>query len=203
VQPVDKKCLVYKKIPGISDKYLAGSDGFVYSSYGKGDSLRRLRAGVCSGGNYFNVSVIEDVSGKRKSFCVHTLICRAFHGLANDGYSVAHLDGNSMNNVPENLSWKTMSDNLKDRFLHGTHDSGINNTRAVLDRDSLFVVRWLLSNTKISHQSIAELMGCSRLTVTKVKNGNRYGNVKVSTVASVNDLVYNDAKESAEKYISK
>lgn len=48
-----------------------------------------------------------------KTYKVHRAVCEAFHGPAPfDGAVVMHLDENSLNNVPANLSWGTQRENL-------------------------------------------------------------------------------------------
>lgn len=53
---------------------------------------------------------------------VHRLVCEAFHG-AQPGRQVRHLDGDSLNNCADNLSWGTQSDNEFDKVRHGTHQN--------------------------------------------------------------------------------
>jgi len=51
---------------------------------------------------------------------VHRFVCSAFHGPCPAGYQVGHLDGNPLNNRPENLRWVTPSENAQHKVLHGT-----------------------------------------------------------------------------------
>lgn len=51
---------------------------------------------------------------------VHRFVCMAFHGEPKNGMEVGHLDGNRLNNRPENLAWVTHSENMKHLQLHGT-----------------------------------------------------------------------------------
>ena len=191
--------VVMKDIPGFSTLYQAGSDGNIYSFVKNKSNGRLLKAGLSSSGHYLLVSVVRS-SGTRVSKDVHSLVCRAFHGEPVGKVTVAHIDGNSRNNLPSNLRWKATRDNLKDRFLHGTHDSGTSNSRAIMDDESLLVTRWLLENTKLSHEKISEIMGCHRLTVTKIKGGSRYGNIGVRAVSFVVDEVIKDALDVAISY---
>lgn len=51
----------------------------------------------------------------------HRLVCMAFHGLPPTlKHEAAHKDGNTSNNRPDNLSWKTRKQNEADKHLHGT-----------------------------------------------------------------------------------
>jgi hypothetical protein len=95
---------------------MVGSDGHVYREgrvltetthartghrrvrlYGPNGNLRGSR-----GGTYANLYV-------------HRLVCEAWWGPCPDEcVLVRHLDGNSANNVPENLVWGTASENMLD-----------------------------------------------------------------------------------------
>lgn len=173
----------YNKIPRVCSKYMAGSDGNVYSFYS--GKPKKLAPSLSSSGKYNMVSVVFE-DGKRRSRDVHSLVCAAFHeDRPTNKHCVAHNDGDSLNNIPSNLRWTTPRKNLDDRFLHGTHDSGTSNTRASLDKDSLFVVRWLLSSSSLSHEVISDIVGVSRATVSKISNGSRYKNIEVSVVEGV------------------
>ena len=49
---------------------------------------------------------------KGKTYKAHRLICEAFHGSPPDGAVCMHLDEDSANNEPSNLSWGTQRENL-------------------------------------------------------------------------------------------
>lgn len=51
---------------------------------------------------------------------VHQLVCQAFHGPAN-GLWALHKDGDSLNNLAENLYWGTPAENQRDSKMHGTN----------------------------------------------------------------------------------
>lgn len=59
------------------------------------------------------------VNGKSVNFNVHRLVAAAFCD-PSGGPVVRHLDGNKLNNVPENLKWGTTSENYADSVRHGT-----------------------------------------------------------------------------------
>lgn len=52
---------------------------------------------------------------------VHHLVCTAFNGARPPGMLARHVDGNPLNNVPENLAWGTASENGFDCVRHGRH----------------------------------------------------------------------------------
>ncbi|ATN88920.1 HNH endonuclease [Mycobacterium phage ThreeRngTarjay] len=54
---------------------------------------------------------------------VHRLVLMAFSGVHHPTLDCRHLNGDRMDNRPENLEWGTRLDNLEDQKLHGTHPS--------------------------------------------------------------------------------
>lgn len=54
-----------------------------------------------------------------KMMNLHRLVAIAFVEGRADGLLVCHKDGDPSNNVPENLYWGTMSDNMQDAKRHG------------------------------------------------------------------------------------
>lgn len=64
---------------------------------------------------------------------VNRAVCLAFHGEPpSEEYQAAHLDGRTENNRPENLSWKTPTENAADKVRHGTAPIGVKNAQARL-----------------------------------------------------------------------
>jgi len=110
-----------KPIPGIIEKYVAGSDGHIYS-YPSGKPITEksipIRLADCNNGRYFIVGICNH--GDIKHHCVHKLICLAFHGEKPfQNACVRHLDGNWSNNKPNNLMWGSYSENEDDKRRHG------------------------------------------------------------------------------------
>lgn len=65
---------------------------------------------------------------------VNRSVCWAFHGRPpSEKHEAAHLDGRTENNRPENLAWKTPTENAADKVKHGTAPIGVKNARARLD----------------------------------------------------------------------
>jgi len=163
--------VVFKSIPNVNDKYLAGSDGNIYSAFARGDKLRKLKGCFDGKGHYLHVSILDN-EGKRVSRNIHRMVCEAFHGTSE--LTAAHKDGNSLNNHPDNLCWKSLKDNHKDRVAHGTHDRGANNSRALLNHEQVKEVKVLLSESSLTHEEIGNMFGVSRVLVTKINGGYRY-----------------------------
>lgn len=59
---------------------------------------------------------------KGKTFGVHFLQCAAFHGpKPTPDHCARHLDGQQLNNTPDNVVWGTRSENMQDKARHGTN----------------------------------------------------------------------------------
>lgn len=59
--------------------------------------------------------------GKRKRDHVHKIVMRTFAGERPRGMLIRHLNGDKTDNRFANLVYGTMSENMKDAVLHGTH----------------------------------------------------------------------------------
>ncbi len=56
---------------------------------------------------------------KYKTYTVHRLVAKAFHGIENQNLDVNHKDGNKQNNYENNLEWVTRSENLLHAYRNG------------------------------------------------------------------------------------
>ena len=134
-----------KSIPGISEKYKAGSDGHIYC-YSNYKSHRnkpypfRLKASVSPETGYPFVAIIE--GGRRRTKNVHTLICLAFHGeKPSPIHETRHLDGSRTNCVPDNLAWGTPAENEADKRRHGRTAMGSKHGIAKLNEEAVRILR--------------------------------------------------------------
>lgn len=60
--------------------------------------------------------------GRRYKTSVHRLICLAIHGEPpTPQHQVRHLNGDCSDNRPENLRWGTVTENQRDKLVHGTN----------------------------------------------------------------------------------
>jgi hypothetical protein len=99
--------------------YDVSSDGQVRSSmrYRGSDTPRILRANPNSKG-YLAVTLY---AGRPFIAFVHRLVAEAFLGPAPQGQEVRHLNGNRLDNRPENLAYGSSRENTLDTIRHGTH----------------------------------------------------------------------------------
>ena len=105
--------VIYKKVPGYSNVE-AGSDGTIRFT----ETGTTTKGGVA--GAYRRVSVVVNQKEKtRRLVYVHDLVCRAFHGKPGKDQVVLHKDNDKLNCKPDNLSWGSQSDNIKDAHAEG------------------------------------------------------------------------------------
>lgn len=74
---------------------------------------------------YFVVSFVRP-DGSHCSLRVHRLVCEAFHG-PSLGRCALHNNGNPLDNRAENLRWGTHTENMRDKYRHGTMPFGKKN----------------------------------------------------------------------------
>lgn len=136
--------VLLKMIPGVNDKYRAGSDGHIYCySIAKVNAKKpqpfRVMESIGSNGYPF-ISMILD--GVKKSGIVHSMVCSAFHG-AKPFHSaeVRHLDGSRTNNNPTNLLWGTRGENEADKLRHGRVNNGNKHKLAKLNDEAVRILR--------------------------------------------------------------
>jgi hypothetical protein len=165
-----------KSIPGF-EGYFADKTGNIYSQWSNHgislDKMHKLKPAKYSNGYLFvNLRIAKYTYF---STGVHRLVCLAFYGPPVDkNFTASHIDGDRTNNKLENLIWESQSDNLKRKFLHGTHDRGYNNSRAKITKEQLNEIRILLEEKKLTHKQIGKKFNVNRVFVTKINNGYRY-----------------------------
>lgn len=131
---------------------------------------RILRPGQSTNGLYLIVGLSR--KGKIKSWNVHVLVARAFHGPCPKGKEVRHLDGDGHNNRPGNLCYGTKLENMADKIGHGKTLRGERGSNAILnDKD----VKWIRKHykardKKYSATALGKRFGVSLGTIWSVAN---------------------------------
>lgn len=104
---------------------------------------------------------------------VHRLVAELFVPNPRNLPCVRHLNGVPSDNRADNLAWGTYADNEADKRVHGTWDTRRNGK---LNEAHIAKARQWARNG-ISQRGIAEKLGVSRPTITRLLNGSTWGNV--------------------------
>lgn len=110
--------------------------------------------------------------GRRKQFRIHREVLRSHKG-PRPGYFALHSDGNCLNNELSNLRWGTHTDNMRDKFRHGTAAIGEQNPFARLTE---VAVRRIRSSGE-SSAYLAREFGVDKSTVQLVRRGKTWRHV--------------------------
>lgn len=151
--------LTLRPIQSTGGVYSAGDDGRIYRD---GKSLQPWRGGY--GQQYEMVS-----AGDQRKAYVHRLVCEAFYGTPpQEMPEVRHLDGDSLNNRPENLDWGTKEQNAADRSAHGKV-SGEAHHASKLSAANVAEIRTLRGS--MTRPAPAARFGVSKGTIDDVLDG--------------------------------
>jgi hypothetical protein len=127
------------EIPSLNRNYCADTYGRIWSRARDGRTWKILKGAPTSKGY---LCVTPSVGGKYKTRLIHRLVAEAYYGYEPKGFKqVRHLDGDQLNNAPDNLDWGTQEDNWSDRAVHGT---GMGESH---------------HNSKLSHEIVKDIRG--------------------------------------------
>jgi hypothetical protein len=164
----------WRVIPGW-ENYEASSNGMIRMAnvMELAVTIKRIRNGV----PYRCVNLRIGINA-RKEKKIAPLVCAAFHGRKPDPKLVSrHLDGDSLNDVPSNLSWGTYQQNSDDRERHGRTPRGETHGSAKLNNEKVRQIRKLLSETSLTLTAIGERFDVSRVTIRFIKTGHTWKNL--------------------------
>lgn len=101
-----------------SGKYVAGSDGLIYSTdFNHTGKTKALKGGLDKDGY---PHVLMNIGGERVWRASHKLVALAFHGeKPTPNHQVNHKNGERADNRPENLEYLTSRENTLDGFRRG------------------------------------------------------------------------------------
>ncbi|WP_320537698.1 HNH endonuclease [Pseudarthrobacter sp. IC2-21] len=133
----------------------------------RGTILKQTRGGGETRSYYFVQC------GARNTRQVHWLVCEAFHGPRPDGMLAAHNDGNSFNNLPENLRWATPTENQADRRMHGRLKSGSDHPQSKLTEMQVGEIRGQVPGPYGTLERLAREFGVSPTTIARIRDGKR------------------------------
>lgn len=126
-------------------------------------------------------------SGKRVHHLVHRLIGMAYVSGFSEGLTINHIDGNKLNNHPDNLEWVSVARNTQHQWEAGLVDlRGDNNPGAKLTSKRVVYIRRLLSQGIPAH-TLAIVAGVSASTIAMIRDGKRWPTVTSSRPVVVSD----------------
>lgn len=135
----DTTDLVPLVFENVLDGYFINRLGEIYSARRWGE-LIKLKSHKSTTTGYLNISLrVED--RRARMFCVHVLVCAAFHAKPADGvYHACHRNGDKLNCKASNLYWGTPSQNMHDREKHRIA-AGRQHPRAKLSVEQVLAIR--------------------------------------------------------------
>lgn len=141
---------IWKDIPNYEGKYQVSNLGNVksFTRWGKGKILKCSTNG--NPGPYKHVNLVGAGRNDVKSFYVHRLVAEAFVDNPNGYTEINHIDGDTLNNSPDNLEWCKHIDNMHHAFENGliSHEFERGklhpNSKAVIqmEKDGTVVKEW-------------------------------------------------------------
>jgi hypothetical protein len=182
--PIEEKGIVW----------LVKEDGSIWSA-ARTNTVKRIRKGQeqvfqsysperqlspwVSKSGYYVVSCLRD--DKRPKMFVHRLIARAFVPGYSPELSVNHINGNKLDNRPENLEWLTIADNTRHQWNIGLVDlCGEKQPTHKLTQKQVIHIRKAL-RLGVSANSLAIIAGVNPTTVYLIQYGKRWKHLDDST----------------------
>ena len=112
--------------------------------------------------------VVLSREGKQHSYTVHRLVADAFLGTRPAGMDTCHGPLGKLVNTPNNLSYGTRQENMRDCFRDGTHQRGERGSAAKLTQEQVNSIRAL--KEKMTQKAVAAMYGISRSNVSMIWN---------------------------------
>lgn len=158
---------MWKKACGF-ESYLCNEQGQIYSLISKKimkthndkDGYKQLRL------------TIE--KGKAITVKAHRLIAQTFIPNPENKPFVNHKNGNKEDNTVLNLEWCTAKENnIHARQTGLLNDCGVNNSRAVCNKETLKEIRTLIAEGK-GNTEIEKITGISNKVISNIRRGRNY-----------------------------
>lgn len=142
---------------------------------------RTYRARICATfmdrKGYNGVSVRH--ANVKRNYKVHRLVCAAFHGRPPPAKGFAcHINGDRLDNRPENLKWGSAVDNAADTISHGNHLVGSQKDNTKLDETKVALIKLQLRAGE-RQRIIGEQFGVSRDVIGQIAAGRSWRHVEV------------------------
>ena len=155
---------IWKSIPNFS-RYEASTLGRLRSlNYKNSGKTKVLRP--ADGGDGYLKTMLQNDSGKYRSWGVHKFVAFTFLGDRPEGMEINHIDGVKTNNAPSNLEYCSKSENLKHAY-----------------RKNLLIAKKgsLNGKAKLTEKEVAEIRAHAK------KHAPRYGRKELAIKYGVSD----------------
>jgi hypothetical protein len=138
-------------------------------------SQKELSAWIGHSGYY---TVSAKLGPRRPKVFVHRLIAMAFVDGYAEGLTVNHINGNKLDNRPENLEWITRSENSKHEWKTGLVDlRGENAPNHKLTQRQVMHIRKALQ-LGVSSNSLSIIANVSASTIYLIQAGKRWKHIQ-------------------------
>lgn len=108
----------------------------------------------------------------RRNHLIHRMVLEAFVGPCPPGMECRHFpDRDPSNNRLENLRWGTRRQNMRDKFIHGTHLHGERSPNAKINDSQAKAIIQLLRTGKLMQKEIAARFGINPGIVQAIASG--------------------------------
>lgn len=112
-------------------------------------------------------------NNKGRVHTVHSLVAEAFLGPRPEGWSVNHIDGDRLNNLPSNLEYMTLADNSRDQAAAGRAARGERNGHSKLTESDVSAIRQrALAGERTC--DLAHEFGVGSPIISQIKHGKRW-----------------------------
>lgn len=158
-----------------SEDYEVSNCGHVRSWRPKGNSKNRPKEprqiSQWMSNGYPSVTLC--IKQNMKNFMVHSLVAEAFIGPKPERHIICHKDDNKLNNNANNLYYGTYSQNAIDAVKNKKLKSGEDHPNSKLSNADIDVIRHLVISLNMTHQSVADIFGVARTTISGIINSGR------------------------------
>lgn len=174
---IDASGKVWRNIPGYVGVYVLSEFGEV-KRIRPGVGRARVGAILCTGKNPKGYKhLLLSRNGRSKTFYIHTLVCRVFHGpKPTPAHQAAHRDDDKENNHQSNLYWATPKQNHADRRRNGGILVGERIGRSKLTERDVRRIREL-RRMGWKNACIGKKFGVAPHTISAINTGLTWGHV--------------------------